>query len=137
MVTLEKIMDTAQQMKLSIKGFFSKRDQIRRKLLSQFWSHLLKKYLMENFNFCAVGNKYLTLVPANERKGEIKKYEELWINKIRALVRPVTKKSDDYDEQYIKIKFDSDDELPLNKTIEIPTLSIVVRAIFHENNNYY
>ena len=30
----------------------------------------------------------------------------------------------------MKIKFDSDDELPLNKTIEIPVMVIVVRAIF-------
>ena len=39
-------------MKFSIEDFFSKRDQIRRKL--QIWSHLLKKYLMENLIFCAV-----------------------------------------------------------------------------------
>ena len=36
--------------------------------------------------------------------------------------------------KYIKSKFDSDDELPLNKTIEIPTITIAVRAIFLENN---
>ena len=62
------------------------------------------------------GNKYLTLVRTNESKENIKKYEELWI-KIRDLIRSITKNSDDYDEKYIKIKFDSDDELPLNKTI--------------------
>ena len=60
------------------------------------------------------GNKYLTLVPANESKEKIKKYEELWI-KIRDLIRLTTKSSDDYDEKYMKIKFNSDDELPLNK----------------------
>ena len=49
----------------------------------------------------------------------------------------MAKKSDDYDEKYMKIKFNSDDELPLNKTIEIPTMKIVVRAVFHENNKYY
>ena len=37
----------------------------------------------------------------------------------------------------MKIKFNSDDELPLNKTIEIPTITIVVRAVFNENNKYY
>ena len=37
----------------------------------------------------------------------------------------------------MKIKFNSDDELPLNRTIEIPTMTIVVGAIFHENNSYY
>ena len=37
----------------------------------------------------------------------------------------------------MKIKFNSDDELPPNKMIEIPTIAIVARAIFHENNKYY
>ena len=32
----------------------------------------------------------------------------------------------------MKTKFDSDDELPLNKTVEIPIMTIVLRAIFHE-----
>ena len=34
----------------------------------------------------------------------------------------------------MKIKFDSDDDLPLNKTIEIHNPTIVVRATFYENN---
>ena len=47
---------TAQKMKLSIKDFFSKCDQIRRKL--RIWSNLLKKPLMENFIVCAVMMKF-------------------------------------------------------------------------------
>ena len=43
---------THKKMKFSIKDFFSKCDQIRRKL--RIYSHLLKKFLMENFIFCAV-----------------------------------------------------------------------------------
>ena len=43
------------------------------------------------------GNKYLALVPTNESKEKIKKYEELW-SKIRDLIRLTTKNSDDYDE---------------------------------------
>ena len=39
-------------MKLSIKDFSSKRDQIRREL--RIRSHLLEKSLIENFIFCAV-----------------------------------------------------------------------------------
>ena len=39
-------------MKFSIKDFFSKCDQIRRKL--RIWLHLLKKSLIEDFIFCAV-----------------------------------------------------------------------------------
>ena len=37
----------------------------------------------------------------------------------------------------MKIKFNSKDELLLNKTIKIPTMKIVARAVFHENNKYY
>ena len=37
----------------------------------------------------------------------------------------------------MKIKFNSDDELPLNKTAEIPIMTIVVRTISLENNKYY
>ena len=37
----------------------------------------------------------------------------------------------------MKIEFDSDENLPLNKTIEIPIVAIVVRAVFHENNKHY
>ena len=62
------------------------------------------------------------------------KYEELWI-KIRDLIRPITEKPNDYDEKYIITNFDSDDELPLNKMIEILTMTIVVRAIFLKITN--
>ena len=41
-------------------------------------------------------------------KAKKKKYEELWI-KIRDLIRSVTKISDDYDEKYMRIKLDTDD----------------------------
>ena len=37
----------------------------------------------------------------------------------------------------MKITFASDDELPPNKTIEIRSMIIVVRTVFHENNKYY
>ena len=78
------------------------------------------------------GNKYLTLVPANERKEKRKKYKELWI-KIRDLISSL----DDYDEKYIKTKFDADDELPINKTVEVPIMTIVFTNVFLENNKYY
>ena len=78
------------------------------------------------------GNKYLT---NNESKDKIKKHEKMW-NKIRDLIRSVTKKWDHYDEKYVKIKFSSDDKSPLNKTIKIPIMVLVVNAIFYGNNKY-
>ena len=69
-------------------------------------------------------------------KKQRKKYKELW-SKIRDLIRSIIKNSDNYDEKYTKIKFNSDDELPLNKLIEILSMIIVVRVVFHENTKYY
>ena len=80
--------------------------------------------------------RYSTLVLTNESKEKIKKDEELWI-KIRYLIRSITKNLNDYDGKYTKIKFNSDGELPLSKKIEIPSLTIVVRAIFLERKNDY
>ena len=37
----------------------------------------------------------------------------------------------------MKIKFNFDDKLLLNRKVEIPTITIVVRAVFHENNKRY
>ena len=37
----------------------------------------------------------------------------------------------------MKIEFDSDKNILLNKTMEIPTVTIVARAVFHENDKYY
>ena len=37
----------------------------------------------------------------------------------------------------MKIKFNLDYELPLNKTIDISSMTVVVRTVFHENNKYY
>ena len=54
---VDLLATTAQKMKFSIKDFFSKYDQIRSFL--RFWSHLLKKSLMESFIFCAVHIPYL------------------------------------------------------------------------------
>ena len=76
-------------------------------------------------NILIDGNKYLKVVPTNESKEKIKNYEELWI-KIRDLIRSITKNLDDYDEKYMKINFNLDGELPLNKMIEITTRAIVV-----------
>ena len=60
----------------------------------------------------------------------------MW-SKIGDLIRSITKNSDHYDEKYMKIKFHSNDKLPPNETIEIPSMTIVARAVFLENNKYY
>ena len=68
----------------------------------------------------------MTLVPTDESKDILKKFEELW-TKIRDLVRSKSKKLDNYNEKFMKTKFNSHDDLLLSKTIELPNMIIVVR----------
>ena len=42
-----------------------------------------------------------------------------------------------YSTGYDKIKFLSDDSLPLNKLIYFPTLTVIIRCVFKENGVYY
>ena len=72
----------------------------------------------------------MTLVSTNESKDTLNDYEVLW-NKIRDLIRSMTNKSGNYDKKYMKIKFNSDDYLPI-KTLEHQNMVIVVRSVFHK-----
>ena len=47
-----------------------------------------------------------------------------------------TNNSDNYNERYMKIKFISDDDLPLKKTLELHNLVIVVISVFPEDKYY-
>ena len=66
----------------------------------------------------------------------LKKYEELWDN-IRNFIRSITNNSDDHDKKYMKIKYNWDDDLPLNKTLKLRNMVIIVRSVFLEGNRYY
>ena len=81
------------------------------------------------------GNKYLMLISNDESKGTLKKYGELW-TKIRNIINSKTNNSDDYHNKYMKIKLNLDDDLPLKESLELRTMIIVVRTVFHEENKY-
>ena len=46
-------------------------------------------------------------------------------------------KSGEYGKDYMKIKFSSDDDLPLNKRLKFMSLAILVRTVFEEDGKYY
>ena len=48
----------------------------------------------------------------------------------------VVKKSE-YGKDFIKIQFNTDDNLPLNKPVKLHLLSIIVRCIFEEDGKFY
>ena len=41
-----------------------------------------------------------------------------------------------YENEYMKVKFNSDDDLPSNKILKLHMLTIVVRSVFEEDGKY-
>ena len=98
------------------------------------------------------GNKYLTLVSTEKNKEVFIRYTELWY-KIKNLIecnsikRSSTErinrgeynstKAGEYEKDFLKIKFNSDDNLSLNKILELHNMTIVIRSIFQEDGEYY
>ena len=37
----------------------------------------------------------------------------------------------------MKIKFNSDDDIPLNKVLNFPTITVIIRNIFEKYGKYY
>ena len=46
-------------------------------------------------------------------------------------------KSGEYEQDYMKLKFNSDDKLPLNKELKFLSVKIVIRSVFEEDDKYY
>ena len=82
------------------------------------------------------GNKYLNFVFTDDNKAVLKKYIELW-NKIKKLIEKIDNKQGEYGKDYMKIKFNSNDDLPLNKPLKFHNLTVIARSVFQEDNKYY
>ena len=42
-----------------------------------------------------------------------------------------------YDKGFMKVIFDTDDELPLNKLLNLHMLTIIVRSVFKDEGKFY
>ena len=43
----------------------------------------------------------------------------------------------EHDRDYMKIKFKSDDYIPLNKQLNFPAITVIISNIFEKNGKYY
>ena len=46
-------------------------------------------------------------------------------------------KEGEYGKDFMKIKFDTDDDLPLNKPLKLHMVTIIVRSVFQEGKELY
>ena len=83
------------------------------------------------------GNKYLVFGSTDENKEVLKKYTEPW-DWIKNEIETINgSKKGEYGKDFMKIKFDTDDNLPLNKPLKLHLLTIIVRYIFEEDGKFY
>ena len=83
------------------------------------------------------GNKYLNIALAYSNNEVLQKYAELW-SRIKDQIKKINdRKSGEYGKDYMKIKFNSDDDLPLNTVLKFCVLTIVIRNVFEKDNKYY
>ena len=82
------------------------------------------------------GNKYLVFAFANKNKEVLEKYTKLW-DGIKTLIKKIDDKPGEYEKDFMKIKFNSDDNFPLNKLSKLHNLTIIVRSVFQGENKFY
>ena len=82
-------------------------------------------------------NKYLVLDEIDENIEVLNKYEKVWegINKKIETINGGEKI--EYRKDFKKIRFESNDNLPLNKPIKLRLLTIIIKPIFSENGRFY
>ena len=64
------------------------------------------------------------------------KYTEQW-DGIKNFIEKINNKSSEYGKDFMKIKFNSDDNLHLNKTLKLHNMTIIVRSVFEKDCKYY
>ena len=81
-------------------------------------------------------NKYLIFGSIDENKELLKKYNDVF-NGIMGKIKEVSNDECDYEKDYMKIKFNSDDNLPLNKPLKFHNMTITIRSVFKEDGKLY
>ena len=73
----------------------------------------------------------------DQNKEVLEKYKELW-DEIKNQIRTISGgKPIKHGRDFTKIRFESDDDLPLGKILSILVCIIAVGSVFKEDNNYY
>ena len=81
-------------------------------------------------------NKYLVFDSTDENKELLKKYNDVW-NGIKSKIKEISSGECDYEKYYMKIKFNSDDDLTLIKSLKFHAMTIVIRSVFEEDGKLY
>ena len=71
-----------------------------------------------------------------EIKNYLKKYNDIF-NGVIDKIKEISNYECDYEKDYLKIKFNLDDDLPLNKPLKLHNMTITIRSVFKEDGKLY
>ena len=81
-------------------------------------------------------NKYLTIALTDNNSKVIIDYAKVWNGILEQIKKINDGKIKEWGKDYMKIKFNSDDDIPLNKVLNFHALRIVIRSIFDNEGKY-
>ena len=81
-------------------------------------------------------DKYLGFDVRDENKKLLKRYDDVF-NGIMGKIRKLDDDWLEYVKHYMKIIFNSDDNLPLNKPLKLFQMTVTIRYVFSEDNKLY
>ena len=87
---------------------------------------------MEEIN----GDKYLVFDDRYENKELLKRYDNVF-NEIMSKSKKIGDDWLEYSKDYMKTRFRSNDNLPLNKQVKFYQMTVAIRYLFSEDNKLY
>ena len=115
-------------------GYISKNDEYKINSVNLLY---LLVHSIDSFIEEKRGNKYLNLAFTDSNNEVLKKYVEAWSGIKYQIEKINNGKVEEYEKDYMKIKFDSDDNLLLDKQLKFPSIAIIIRSVFEEDGKYY
>ena len=81
------------------------------------------------------GKKYLFFDSVDENKELLKNYNHFW-NGIRDKIKEISSGQCNYEKDSMKIKFNSDNNLSLNKPLKFRLMTVIIRCHFSEGGKF-
>ena len=79
----------------------------------------------------------MTIFDSTDENKELLNNYNYVFNGIRDKIKEVSSDECDYEEDYMEIKFNSDDDLPLNKQLKFHNMTITTKSYFEEDSKLY
>ena len=77
-------------------------------------------------------NKYLVFDSTDKNEDLLEKYNDVF-NGIRDKIKEINSCECDYEKDYMEIKFNTDDDLSLNKPLKFHLMTIAIRSVFKKD----